>query len=83
MQLEDLLEQKKITQSEYKDYLLFGNEQGMRWLKEKKDELFALRLHGQSASNEFVFAEGGRTIIKNIEFVVYKVNNLLEGRHEP
>jgi|3_EtaG_2_1085321.scaffolds.fasta_scaffold27128_3 hypothetical protein len=75
--LKKLLKDGKIKLSEYRIYTLYSlNDDGAIWLKEKKDELFKVSVRNDIGS--LAFLEGNRNVIKEIEYVLEKIEQLIK-----
>ena len=82
--LEDLLKLKRISQEEYDMYALFtGNELGNRYLKRMVDDTFMDQVPPPAMTAELLaYAEGRRSIFRDIKFTIERITTLLEGTND-
>jgi len=82
--LKELLEHhdksKRISLKEYYTYMLFAmNEIGIKFMRLCKEEFFTLPVADYNALGHLAFLEGERNHIREIEYVISKINHLLDG----
>ena len=79
--IEELLSNKKISKDEHTVWRLFSqSDDGIKWLKDKEQELFmfAPDLSQNPPAYVFSFVDGARNVIREIKATIFKVKKLLE-----
>jgi len=80
--IEQLLDAKLITPSEFKVYKLFASELGHECLKEMMQELFWEEPEEHSMTAGVLgFYEGRRSVIRAIRATVEKVQKVIDNQH--
>ena len=80
--LQGLLASGKITQFDYKTYLLFSSEMGAPYLRDMIHTYYMEEPAAIASDTPFAWLDGRRSVWRDLQNSMDRVNNLLNGGHD-